>query len=60
MTDDADAQRQLADIASFALTHDRAIANRVDDSVVEIMDDAPRCCAGRAAMRQQPVALAKS
>lgn len=35
--DDAEARRQLADIASFALTHDRAIANRVDDSVAKIM-----------------------
>lgn len=37
VVDDAEARRQLADIASFALTHDRTIANRVDDSVVRIM-----------------------
>jgi hydrogenase maturation protein HypF len=37
VVDDAEAFRQLADIAAFALTHDRAIANRVDDSVVRIM-----------------------
>ncbi|MBM3563017.1 MAG: carbamoyltransferase HypF [Alphaproteobacteria bacterium] len=42
VTDDAEARRQLADIAPFALTHDRAIANRVDDSVVRIMDGRPR------------------
>ncbi|PPC90107.1 MAG: carbamoyltransferase HypF, partial [Methylocystis sp.] len=35
--DDAEAYRQLAEIASFALTHDRDIANRVDDSVVRVM-----------------------
>ena len=37
VVDDAEAYRQLAEIASFALTHDRAIANRVDDSVVRVM-----------------------
>ena len=37
VVDDAEAYRQLADIASFALTHNRAIANRVDDSVVRVM-----------------------
>jgi len=35
--DDAEARRRLADVASFALTHDRAIANRLDDSVARIM-----------------------
>ncbi|MGJ0397303.1 MAG: carbamoyltransferase HypF [Methylocystis sp.] len=35
--DDAEARRRLADVASLALTHDRAIANRVDDSVARIM-----------------------
>lgn len=37
VVDDAEACRQLADIAAFALTHNRAIANRVDDSVVRVM-----------------------
>ncbi len=40
--DDVEAHRQLAEIASFALTHDRAIANRVDDSVVRVMSGRPR------------------
>ncbi|MEF3366648.1 carbamoyltransferase HypF [Methylocystis sp. 9N] len=40
--DDADARRDLADVASFALVHDRAIANRVDDSVVRVMSGRPR------------------
>ena len=40
--DDADARRRLAAVASFALTHDRAIANRVDDSVVRIIDGRAR------------------
>ncbi|MGQ0671579.1 MAG: carbamoyltransferase HypF [Hyphomicrobium sp.] len=33
-TDDDDARSRLASIASYALVHDRGIANRVDDSVV--------------------------
>ncbi len=40
--DDAEARRRLSDVASFALTHDRAIANRVDDSVVRIMSGRSR------------------
>lgn len=42
ITDDAVARRRLLNIASHALTHDRAIANRVDDSVVRIMGGVPR------------------
>lgn len=35
--DDTQARQELGEIASFALTHNRAIANRVDDSVVRIV-----------------------
>lgn len=37
-----EARGKLADIAPFALIHDRDIANRVDDSVARVMAGAPR------------------
>jgi len=38
----ADACKRLAGIATYALVHDREIANRIDDSVVRVTDDRPR------------------
>ncbi|QBR70089.1 carbamoyltransferase HypF [Beijerinckiaceae bacterium] len=40
--DDAEARDRLSPIASYALTHDRPIANRLDDSVARIMAGTPR------------------
>jgi hydrogenase maturation protein HypF len=40
--DNADAVERLGGLADVALLHDRAIVNRVDDSVVRWMDGAPR------------------
>lgn len=40
--DNGDALERLAGLADYALLHDRAIVNRVDDSVLRIMDGAPR------------------
>ena len=53
--DEEDARERLAAIAPYALIHDRAIANRIDDSVVRDHGRAHRgCCAARAAMRPPP------
>ncbi len=37
-----DAHRRLGEIADYYLLHDRAIVNRLDDSVVRLVDDKPR------------------
>ncbi len=39
---DEDARERLGHIADHLLLHDRAIANRVDDSVTRVMDGQPR------------------
>lgn len=40
--DNIDARRCLGDLADYYLFHDRVIENRVDDSVLRLMDGAPR------------------
>ena len=40
--DDAEAQRRLAGIADYLLTHHRRIVSRIDDSVMQIVAGAPR------------------
>ncbi|MDE2017546.1 MAG: carbamoyltransferase HypF [Hyphomicrobiales bacterium] len=54
--DDDDARARLAGIADFALTHDRPIANRIDDSVVRVVGGRPRAI--RRARGQAPAPLA--
>lgn len=40
--DNEEMRAKLAGVADFALIHDRAIANRVDDSIVRVMAGTPR------------------
>lgn len=41
-TDNRDAEIRLQGLADYHLLHDRAVVNRVDDSVLRVMDGAPR------------------
>ncbi|HEX3809521.1 MAG TPA: carbamoyltransferase HypF [Rhizomicrobium sp.] len=59
ITDDAEAVAQLGAITSHILTHDREIANRVDDSVVRFMAGAPRLIRRARGYAPAPVKLPK-
>ena len=55
--DDAEAREQLAGIADYALVHDRRIANRVDDSVVRVMDGRARVLRRARGFAPSPIEL---
>jgi len=55
--DDETARTQLAGIADFLLTHDRAIAVRLDDSVLRISAGAPRLIRRARGFAPAPIAL---
>jgi len=55
--DDAAARERLAGIAAYALVHDRQIANRVDDSVVRVMDGRARVMRRARGFAPAPIAL---
>jgi hydrogenase maturation protein HypF len=56
-TDNRDAGQRLAGLADAYLLHDREIVNRVDDSVVRVMDGAPRLLRRARGYAPAPVAL---
>jgi len=57
VTDDGALIERLGGIATYALTHDRAIANRVDDSVVREMDGRMRVLRRARGYAPAPIAL---
>ncbi|HMK89542.1 MAG TPA: carbamoyltransferase HypF [Methylocystis sp.] len=57
VTDDAEAPNRLGSIAPHALTHDREIANRIDDSVSRMMDGAPRLLRRARGFAPAPIVL---
>jgi hydrogenase maturation protein HypF len=58
-TDNEEARRRLAGVAAYALVHDRAIANRVDDSVMRVMGGQPRLLRRARGFAPAPLALPK-
>jgi hydrogenase maturation protein HypF len=55
--DDGEARARLAGIADYALVHDRRIANRVDDSVVRVMDGKSRVLRRARGFAPSPIRL---
>ena len=55
--DNADARERLAGIAAYALAHDREIANRIDDSVVRVMDKRARVLRRARGFAPAPIGL---
>ncbi|MFD2111915.1 carbamoyltransferase HypF [Thiorhodococcus fuscus] len=55
--DNQDAVARLSPLADFALLHDRAILNRVDDSVVRVMAGAPRMIRRARGYAPSPIGL---
>ena len=55
--DNGDALARLGGLADYALLHDRAIVNRVDDSVVRLMDGAPRILRRARGLAPTPIPL---
>ncbi len=58
ITDDDEVPARLGSIADHALMHDRRIANRVDDSVVRVMDGRARLLRRARGYAPAPIPLA--
>ncbi|MBV8334580.1 MAG: carbamoyltransferase HypF, partial [Alphaproteobacteria bacterium] len=56
-TEDGDAVARLGGIAGYALVHNREIANRVDDSVVQVVDGRTRLLRRARGYAPAPIAL---
>ena len=52
-----DARDKLAGVAEFALLHNRAIANRIDDSVMRVVSGKPRSLRRARGYAPRPIAL---
>lgn len=59
VTEDNEVRERLGEIASFALTHDRRIANRVDDSVIRVISGRSRLLRRARGYAPAPLALPK-
>lgn len=57
IVEDEEAAVRLAQVASHIVVHDRAIANRVDDSIVRFMDGEPRLLRRARGYAPAPIAL---
>ncbi len=57
--DDADARARLGGIADLVVTHDRAVVTRCDDSVVRLIDAAPRFLRRARGFTPRAIALAR-
>jgi hydrogenase maturation protein HypF len=55
--EDSDAKQRLSGLADFFLLHNREIVNRVDDSVVRVMDGAPRSLRRARGYAPAPISL---
>jgi hydrogenase maturation protein HypF len=55
--DNADAAARLGGLADWLLLHDREILNRLDDSVVQLVDGAPRMLRRARGFAPRPLAL---
>jgi len=55
--DNEEARQQLGQIADYFMLHDRAIVNRLDDSVVRIADEEPRLLRRARGYAPQPIRL---